>query len=415
MEIYKPENFPGNRYLRAWILFKRVYDILIKVRNNELKEYGSNIEQAGVLKVIQSLGVNATPNEIASVRFRRPHTISVLLRSMERSGLVARTKDDHRKNVIRISLTDNGKEASQKLKKSRAIKEILETALSQAEIKQLSTYMWLLCSEAEHNYAANFKISNPKSFGALETPDIDLKLALKGTQEIIARVHDVVNIIDRETNTHGTEWFRFLNENQSVSVIDTFSPKNVGLLNDYLEIIGRQTRLMLGAKHQWKFKPPESLNITKDPVPIIWRNMGRAHDIIMRIRSHELLNRGFSVELSSVLGAIKALGNEATAGGIARYRFRRSSTISMLLDKLENQGLIKRSNKPIKGKRNVVKLTEKGERILGLAVQGESLIPIFSFFSQKDLAQLFVYLKAIRDQALEKYSNIITKSITRDY
>lgn len=400
-----PEDFPGNRYLRAWILLKRVHDILIKIRNYELKKHGSNLEQAGVLKAIQRLGINATPNEIAKVRFRRPHTISVLLRAMEQAGLVIRRKDPNRKNVIRITLTEKGREASLKLKKSRAIKKVFLTALSDKEMRQLSTYMWLLCSEAEHNYAIRFNTMVPKPYATVAEPEIDFKLMVKRTKGIITKVLDIVKEVEQETQIRGVDWLRFLNEAQSLRITDCLSPKNLGLAEKYLEIIRNQAMLILDAKVRSKPRPKP--DISRELVPTLWRNLGRTHDIILRIRDRELMNRGFSVELSSVLGAIKVLDSKATTSEIARYRFRRTSTISMLLKKLEIQGLISRSDKAVKRKRRLITLTEKGERSLELAVQGDSITPIFSFFSKQDLDQFFVYLKAIRDRALEEYSKII--------
>ena len=130
------EVLPVNRYLRLWILFKRVYDILVKIRNRELRQYDSNLEQIETFQAVQRLGMNATPNEIATLRYRRPHTISVLLKNMENAGLITRNKDLSRKNMIRIALTEKGKKASLKFGKSDSIKKILST-LSKKEKGQL--------------------------------------------------------------------------------------------------------------------------------------------------------------------------------------------------------------------------------------------------------------------------------------
>jgi DNA-binding MarR family transcriptional regulator len=323
---------------------------------------------------------------------------------MEKAGLVLRTKDPSRKNVIRITFTEKGREVSLKLRKSRTIKKVFLASLSDKEMGQLSTYLWLLCHEAEHNYALRFNAMVPKSYTAVTEQDIDFKLVAKTTKGVVTKVLDILKNVERETRKAGADWFHLIDENQAQQIVECLSIKNLGLLEKNFDIIRNQATLFLDSRlHS---KSPSKSNSAREFVPMLWRNLGRAHDIILRIRDKELMNQGSSVELSSVLGSIKALGNKATTGEIARYRFRRSSTISMLLKRLESQGLIRRSNKAAKSKRNPIKLTAKGERSLDLAVRGDSIIPIFSFLSQQDLDLFFSYLKVVRDRALEEYSKM---------
>ncbi|MFH0942195.1 MAG: helix-turn-helix domain-containing protein [Chloroflexota bacterium] len=84
------EELPVNQYLAVWILLKRVNDALIKVRNRELRQYDINLEYKATLHAVRRLGDRATPGEIARLRCRRPHTISQVLKNMEKGGLVAR-------------------------------------------------------------------------------------------------------------------------------------------------------------------------------------------------------------------------------------------------------------------------------------------------------------------------------------
>ena len=82
----------GRKY-GTWFLMRRTHDIMVQARNRELRQYGINLEYSGTLNLVLKLGKDATPGEIARWRYRRPHTVSEVLRSMERDGLVRRDRD----------------------------------------------------------------------------------------------------------------------------------------------------------------------------------------------------------------------------------------------------------------------------------------------------------------------------------
>ncbi len=101
----------ADEYFNLWVLLCQTKDIIFKVRQKELSQYGISPEQASVLFTIKVIGDRATPAEISRWLLRKQHTVTELLSRMEREGLVSKTKDLARKNMIRVTLTEKGQQA----------------------------------------------------------------------------------------------------------------------------------------------------------------------------------------------------------------------------------------------------------------------------------------------------------------
>ena len=83
----------GDRFFNAWAMLRRTADIIARARHKELVRYGITIRQASALHLIQMLGDQASPAEIARAELRQPHTVSAILKTMEDQGLIRRRKD----------------------------------------------------------------------------------------------------------------------------------------------------------------------------------------------------------------------------------------------------------------------------------------------------------------------------------
>jgi DNA-binding MarR family transcriptional regulator len=95
-----------NYYL--WMLLCQTRDAVSKARSKELRRHNISSQHAAVLFIVLQLGHKATPAEIARWLFREPHSISELIDRMEKQGLVKKIKDLHRKNQVRVELTEKG-------------------------------------------------------------------------------------------------------------------------------------------------------------------------------------------------------------------------------------------------------------------------------------------------------------------
>ena len=103
----------------SWVFMARTRDAIFRNRVLELQKHDLSARQSSVLIVLEELDRKATPAEILTWVFREPHSVSNFLKRMERDGLIKRIKDLARKNMIRIEITDKGREAVHEAKKDR--------------------------------------------------------------------------------------------------------------------------------------------------------------------------------------------------------------------------------------------------------------------------------------------------------
>ena len=129
-----------DRDYNLWVLLHQVSDIIFNAREAELQQYGFPATQAEVLFVIKAIGHKVTPAQISRMIFRRPHSVSGIIDRMVKAGLVKKTKDLHKKNLIRVTLTAKGEEAYKQALKRKSIPKIM-SALSEAERQKLKSLL----------------------------------------------------------------------------------------------------------------------------------------------------------------------------------------------------------------------------------------------------------------------------------
>ena len=130
---------------------------IIRAREKELSQYGLTYMQVAVLFTIQAVGDKTTPAEISRRLFREPHSVSGLVSRMEKAGLVKKDKDLDRKNLIRVTMTDKGKEAYTQSTKKDSIRRIM-SSLSKEERKLLKSYLKTLQKKALSELGMNRRL-----------------------------------------------------------------------------------------------------------------------------------------------------------------------------------------------------------------------------------------------------------------
>jgi DNA-binding MarR family transcriptional regulator len=120
-----------------WVTMSRVRYGISRLRETELVPYGISPEQGAVLLVIKGLYNQATSAEIARWLYRRPNTVSVILKSMEKKGLIIRRNDLYAKNMKRIALTKYGEQILQKASERKSIRSVM-SVLSEEDCNYLS-------------------------------------------------------------------------------------------------------------------------------------------------------------------------------------------------------------------------------------------------------------------------------------
>lgn len=113
-ESYQPIDITAEEEYELWGLLIQVRDMMIKLRDREVKPIGITSMQGGVLWVLHELKKSediATPAEISRRLFRQPPTISALLDRMEKQGLVTCNRNADKKRQVIVETTTKGKEA----------------------------------------------------------------------------------------------------------------------------------------------------------------------------------------------------------------------------------------------------------------------------------------------------------------
>lgn len=119
------ESMFGDQDYNLWWLTIQMRRAMHKARAKELSQYGITPEESGALFAIKAIGSRATPAKIARWELREHHTTSALLVRMEKKGLVKRTRNLERKNMIRVTLTKRGREVYNHAAKRESIHRIL--------------------------------------------------------------------------------------------------------------------------------------------------------------------------------------------------------------------------------------------------------------------------------------------------
>jgi MarR family transcriptional regulator, 2-MHQ and catechol-resistance regulon repressor len=128
---------------------------IIKAEDKEIQKYRISMEEAGALFITKAIGQSATPAEISRWLLREHHSVSDLLRRMNKKGLVNLTKDLERKNMIRVSLTEKGKEALKIWNNAKTRHEIA-SVLTQDESTRMISYLNKLRAKALEKLSIDF-------------------------------------------------------------------------------------------------------------------------------------------------------------------------------------------------------------------------------------------------------------------
>jgi DNA-binding MarR family transcriptional regulator len=176
---------PGSPASEAWVNLRRTNDMMVKARDLDLRRFGISHEYSAVLFLVHHLGRRATPAEIARQRYRRPHTISHVLESMGRAGLVERCRDLERRNLVRVALTPKGKAVFKHTRQPGSLARMLG-GFSADEVNELSGILLKLHQSA----AAELGTAPQTRAFRGETPDYRLWRHLRRTVDVMTRVRE---------------------------------------------------------------------------------------------------------------------------------------------------------------------------------------------------------------------------------
>lgn len=123
------------------------------------------------------------------------------------------------------------------------------------------------------------------------------------------------------------------------------------------------------------------------------------HTALFNARYQEIKEFGLTSMEMALLTVVDGLGDAATPSEISRWMMRRRPTISGLLDRMERNGLVKRSARRDSRKLKRVTMTEKGRKALNKAREKDIWQTIIGSLADDDFKQLWSLLEKLKDTA----------------
>jgi DNA-binding MarR family transcriptional regulator len=126
-----------------------------------------------------------------------------------------------------------------------------------------------------------------------------------------------------------------------------------------------------------------------------------ATDAMHKARQKELHEHNINMSWSAILLTVKALGDRATPIAIGRWLLRERHTVSELLDKMENDGLVKKIRDLDRKNRVRVVLTSKGLETYKKSRAGTAFPRVVSSLTKSEREHLKTCLLLLRNEALK--------------
>ncbi len=141
------DSFPDDKQYNLWLLLAQTRSAIIRSRQ---KQEGQHLHpnQALALCTIWAYQGQATPAMLSRVLFLERHSVSELISRMEEKGLVKKNRDELKKNIVRVTITEKGRKITRQVIRIDFIKGIIST-LSEEQQEQLRTSLNILLAAAQ--------------------------------------------------------------------------------------------------------------------------------------------------------------------------------------------------------------------------------------------------------------------------
>ena len=138
-----------------WLLMGKIHHKRILLRQRELSEYNIPTRQLYMLQLIRDLGLKTTISEIAKTVEREVESISRQLVSMEKDGLIKRTRVSPKSRLLKIELTEKGIKLAKISGKSKAMDKIISVLNTEEQQKLYSLLYRMLIAINEYSSENN--------------------------------------------------------------------------------------------------------------------------------------------------------------------------------------------------------------------------------------------------------------------
>ena len=128
--------------------------------------------------------------------------------------------------------------------------------------------------------------------------------------------------------------------------------------------------------------------------------VGLALTAIFKARHHQVKRLGLTPAEFHLLLLVAELGDSSFPAEIARWMMRKPPTVSRLLDRMEQNGLVRRVKRSDNGKIRKIVMTRKGRAALEKARKPDVMRLIVAALSEDEFRQLWLLLERLKDSAL---------------
>jgi len=134
-----------DEYFTLWVLIAQTRDAILRARERDYARYGISNERRAILYIIQNNGGRAGPVDIARSLFRELHSITEMLKRMEKDGLITRHQGSGRSKV-EVTLTEKGLDVFNQSLYNQTDKRIF-SVLPKEDRDRLAQYLFTLRSK----------------------------------------------------------------------------------------------------------------------------------------------------------------------------------------------------------------------------------------------------------------------------
>ena len=129
-----------DEFFMIWVLIAQVKASLLKARQKEYAQFNINSERRAVLSTIHNNREPSTPVEISYQLVQELHSVTAMLKRMEKEGLIKRCKSNSRSRFA-VELTQKGIEVYYHSRYNQADKRILSILTKKERERLISSLL----------------------------------------------------------------------------------------------------------------------------------------------------------------------------------------------------------------------------------------------------------------------------------
>jgi DNA-binding MarR family transcriptional regulator len=136
----------------------------------------------------------------------------------------------------------------------------------------------------------------------------------------------------------------------------------------------------------------------------LWILLSRVYHMVAKLRNMEMNKQGILPVQAYMLFIIHSMGNTTTPAELSRFVYQQRNSVSDILKRMEKQDLITKEKASKGNGRILIRITEKGKKILHLSKQRAHLHNVMSVLNETKREQLESLLESLRDRAIDELS-----------